>query len=80
MTQFKNLSKLANSTKMFRVERPAYPLQLSEFADFIQQKIIESMKLPENKRIIWLASYPKSGNTWFRVFLMNLLSDSVFSG
>lgn len=27
-----------------------------------------------NKRIIWLASYPKSGNTWFRVFLNNLLS------
>jgi len=24
-------------------------------------------------RIIWLASYPKSGNTWFRVFLSNLL-------
>lgn len=27
------------------------------------------------KRIIWLASYPKSGNTWFRVFLTNLLRD-----
>jgi aryl sulfotransferase len=26
-------------------------------------------------RIIWLASYPKSGNTWFRVFLTNLLLD-----
>jgi aryl sulfotransferase len=25
--------------------------------------------------IIWLASYPKSGNTWFRVFLTNLLRD-----
>jgi hypothetical protein len=24
-------------------------------------------------RIIWLASYPKSGNTWFRAFLANLL-------
>ena len=23
-------------------------------------------------RIVWLASYPKSGNTWFRVFLTNL--------
>ena len=23
--------------------------------------------------IIWLASYPKSGNTWMRVFLHNLL-------
>jgi hypothetical protein len=27
------------------------------------------------KRIVWLASYPKSGNTWFRVFLANLLRD-----
>jgi len=25
--------------------------------------------------ILWLASYPKSGNTWFRVFLTNLLND-----
>jgi hypothetical protein len=28
----------------------------------------------ERKNLIWLASYPKSGNTWFRVFLTNLLS------
>ncbi len=27
------------------------------------------------KKIVWLASYPKSGNTWFRVFLANLLLD-----
>jgi len=27
--------------------------------------------------IVWLASYPKSGNTWLRVFLANLLADSV---
>jgi hypothetical protein len=33
--------------------------------------------MPETKKnIVWLASYPKSGNTWFRVFLSNLLSDS----
>jgi hypothetical protein len=25
--------------------------------------------------IVWLASYPKSGNTWFRAFLANLLAD-----
>jgi len=24
--------------------------------------------------IFWLASYPKSGNTWFRIFLSNFLS------
>ncbi len=26
--------------------------------------------------LYWLASYPKSGNTWFRVFLQNLLEDA----
>ena len=26
--------------------------------------------------IIWLASYPKSGNTWTRAFLHNLLRDA----
>ena len=26
-------------------------------------------------KIIWLASYPKSGNTWLRAFLHNLLRD-----
>lgn len=26
------------------------------------------------KGIFWLASYPKSGNTWFRVFLANLIN------
>ena len=25
--------------------------------------------------IIWLASYPKSGNTWFRAFISNLLNE-----
>lgn len=34
------------------------------------------MKNKGYKRIIWLASYPKSGNTWFRVFLANLLHKS----
>jgi aryl sulfotransferase len=28
------------------------------------------------KHIIWLASYPKSGNTWFRYFLLNLVEDT----
>jgi len=28
------------------------------------------------KNIIWLASYPKSGNTWFRAFLTSLFSDN----
>ena len=29
------------------------------------------------RNIIWIASYPKSGNTWFRIFLTNLLSSSI---
>lgn len=32
--------------------------------------------LQDDKKIIWLASYPKSGNTWFRIFLNYLLSES----
>jgi hypothetical protein len=27
------------------------------------------------KKIVWLASYPKSGNTWFRAFLSALMDD-----
>jgi len=45
----------------------------------------------DNKKIVWLASYPKSGNTWFRAFLTallndgevdinNLRTDAIFSG
>jgi len=30
--------------------------------------------MSEPKGIFWLASYPKSGNTWFRIFLANLLN------
>ncbi|MFO1146480.1 MAG: hypothetical protein U1E33_08040 [Rhodospirillales bacterium] len=26
--------------------------------------------------ILWLASYPKSGNTWLRAFLANYLADA----
>jgi len=29
---------------------------------------------PDSRKIVWLASYPKSGNTWFRIFLSNLLN------
>lgn len=28
------------------------------------------------KNILWLASYPKSGNTWFRLFLANYLGEA----
>lgn len=32
--------------------------------------------MTSNKGIFWLASYPKSGNTWFRIVLTNLLKSS----
>ena len=32
--------------------------------------------MPGSNGIFWLASYPKSGNTWFRIFLANLLNPS----
>ena len=32
------------------------------------------MRVPK-RNIVWLASYPKSGNTWIRIFLANYLSD-----
>jgi len=28
------------------------------------------------KHLIWLASYPKSGNTWFRILLANIISEN----
>ena len=31
------------------------------------------------KNIYWLASYPKSGNTWFRIFLSNYLNEKTES-
>lgn len=33
------------------------------------------MAQQEYNKIVWLASYPKSGNTWFRAFLANLLHE-----
>ena len=36
--------------------------------------ILEQLKQHKGK-IVWLASYPKSGNTWLRAFLSSLISD-----
>jgi hypothetical protein len=33
--------------------------------------------MDDRKKIVWLASYPKSGNTWFRAFLNALLYPAV---
>lgn len=32
--------------------------------------------MPTSKGIVWLSSYPKSGNTWFRIVLSHLLNQS----
>lgn len=32
--------------------------------------------MPTPERIVWLSSYPKSGNTWFRIVLSRLLNQS----
>jgi hypothetical protein len=44
-------------------------------------------KTEENSKITWLASYPKSGNTWFRMFLSALaigdeidINDLIYGG
>ncbi|MEO1261707.1 MAG: sulfotransferase domain-containing protein [Bacteroidota bacterium] len=31
--------------------------------------------IQDHRKIVWLASYPKSGNTWFRAFLTTLTKD-----
>ena len=32
------------------------------------------------RKLVWLASYPKSGNTWLRIFLANYLLDNAMGG
>ena len=38
--------------------------------------MLGGLPMHADKGIYWLASYPKSGNTWFRIFLANLMNDS----
>lgn len=33
-----------------------------------------------NNKIFWIASYPCSGNTWLRLFLLNLLAETGLAG
>ncbi len=42
----------------------------------IDTRDIESKELTAMKSIVWLASYPKSGNTWLRAFLANYVRNS----
>ena len=36
------------------------------------------MEIIKKYNLIWLASYPKSGNTWLRIFLTTLLSNDSY--
>lgn len=40
-------------------------------------KYLKKQLLAYNNKIVWLASYPKSGNTWFRCFLSALFTGEV---
>src|SRR5690348_10690204 len=37
--------------------------------------LFDSGSIPIMGNIVWLASYPKSGNTWLRAFLANLIAN-----
>ena len=39
------------------------------------QDVEELLRRPARQNIVWIASYPKSGNTWVRVFLHNLIRE-----
>lgn len=64
-------------------------LQTSDFVMNMETNLLSDVT--SQKQIVWLASYPKSGNTWFRSFLTALLkekevdlnhmaTDGIFSG
>jgi hypothetical protein len=64
-------------------------LQISDFVMNTETNLLQDATF--QKQIVWLASYPKSGNTWFRSFLTALLkekevdlnqmaTDGIFSG
>ena len=64
-------------------------LQTSDFVMNTETNLLTDAT--SQKQIVWLASYPKSGNTWFRSFLTALLKekevdlnqmvlDGIFSG
>jgi hypothetical protein len=46
---------------------------MSETAAEAPEKPAEQVRPPAPTGILWIASYPKSGNTWTRTFLHNLL-------
>ena len=55
--------------------------ELPEVAAYIKPEVAERLRkqltnatLPPNKGLIYLASFPKSGNTWTRLFLFALFN------
>ena len=58
--------------------------ELPEVADYIKPEVAERLrhqlthaKLSPHKGLIYLASFPKSGNTWTRLFLFALFNPMV---
>lgn len=51
----------------------AVPNRGSEQQLALRKSFLKSPMMSAQPKIIWLASYPKSGNTWIRFMLLNLL-------
>jgi len=43
----------------------------------LKKNYIEKQLIEKAGKVVWMASYPKSGNTWFRCFFMALLQAKV---
>jgi len=43
----------------------------------LEKKYIARQLIEQRGKVVWMASYPKSGNTWFRCFFMALLHGKV---
>jgi len=43
----------------------------------LEKKYITRQLVEQRGKVVWMASYPKSGNTWFRCFFMALLRGEV---
>ncbi len=75
---FSLVAMAANAARVVRVTRPTHPYLLDELASAVEEDLMGEGRVtdaPGARRIVWLASYPKSGNTWMRAFLSNYLAD-----
>jgi hypothetical protein len=74
---FKNLSRLAQAVRVREVRFPHDFSRLGELMDRIERRFWAVRGgLRAMSGLVWLASYPKSGNTWLRIFLNNYEKDA----